>query len=61
MLILFCKAGKSEKKIYRILRYNFFITKIEKKQRVLPLVQNFTFSYRVNYHNWRFHLKEKKE
>ena len=36
MLILFCKAGKSEKKIYRILRYNFFITKNWKKTKGTP-------------------------
>jgi len=36
MLILFCKAGKSEKKIYRILRYNFFITKNWKKAKGTP-------------------------
>ena len=61
MLILFCKAGKSEKKIYRILRYNFFITKNWKKSKGYSLwCKNFTFSYRVNYHNWRFPSRKKK-
>jgi len=38
MLILFGKAGKSEKKFIEFCGIIFLQQKIEKKQRVLPLV-----------------------